>query len=150
MSFCKFLLKWGKMKKILSPAYSLKLKIIILNPGLIIFFKWSYLQRFSDVVERCKFQRSRKKQRWTDVEIFAGYQYILVYGLIYKPTLENVIQKSENKSLKNRAILRLLFSKKINFSSVRSNGSLKRLKITPFRVFSLKTNEKLSATSFSY
>ena len=37
--FYKFLLKWGKMKKILSPAYSLKLKniILFLNRGLIFF-----------------------------------------------------------------------------------------------------------------
>ena len=37
--FDKFLLKWGKMKKILSPAYSLKLKniILFLNRGLIFF-----------------------------------------------------------------------------------------------------------------
>ena len=39
MFFYKFLLKWEKMKKILSPAYSLKLKNIILffNRGLIFF-----------------------------------------------------------------------------------------------------------------
>ena len=38
--FCKFLLKWRKMKKILSPAYSLKLKnmIFFVNRGLIFFF----------------------------------------------------------------------------------------------------------------
>ena len=37
--FYKFLLKWGKMKKILSPAYSLKLKniILFLNRDLIFF-----------------------------------------------------------------------------------------------------------------
>ena len=37
--FCKFLLTWGEMKKILSPAYSLKLKniILFLNQGLIFF-----------------------------------------------------------------------------------------------------------------
>ena len=37
MFFYKFLLKWAKMKKILSPAYSLKLNIYIyiLNRGLI-------------------------------------------------------------------------------------------------------------------
>ena len=38
--FYKFLLKWGKLKKILSPAYSLKLKnvILLLNWGLIFFW----------------------------------------------------------------------------------------------------------------
>ena len=37
--FYKFLLKWGKMKKILSPAYSLKVKnvILFLNRDLIFF-----------------------------------------------------------------------------------------------------------------
>ena len=37
--FYKFVLKWGKMKKILSPAYSLKLKniILFLNHGFIFF-----------------------------------------------------------------------------------------------------------------
>ena len=39
MFFYKFRLKWGKMKKILSPVYSLKLKNIILfwNRRLIFF-----------------------------------------------------------------------------------------------------------------
>ena len=37
--FYKFLLKWGKLKKILSPAYSFKLKnnVLLLNRGLIFF-----------------------------------------------------------------------------------------------------------------
>ena len=40
MFFYKFLLKWEKMKKILSPAYSFKLKniILLLNRVLISFF----------------------------------------------------------------------------------------------------------------
>ena len=44
----------NKMKKILSPAYSLKLKNIImfLNRGLIfIFYEWSYLQRCFKVAQ---------------------------------------------------------------------------------------------------
>ena len=46
------------MKKILSPAYSLKLKniILFLNQGLI-FFKWSYSQRCLDVAQRCENRR---------------------------------------------------------------------------------------------
>ena len=37
--FYKFLLKWGKLKKILSPIYSLKLKnnVLLLNRGLTFF-----------------------------------------------------------------------------------------------------------------
>ena len=44
------------MKKILSPVYSLKLKniILFLNRGLIIFFKWSFLQRRLNVAQRCE------------------------------------------------------------------------------------------------
>ena len=59
MFFYKFLLKWEKMKKILSPAYSLKLKNIILffNRGLPFFFKWSYSQRCFDVAQRCENRR---------------------------------------------------------------------------------------------
>ena len=69
MFFYKFLLKWGKMKKILSPTCTLKLKniILFLNWGLIFFFKWSYSQRCEnrrwkwqrcfDVVLRCSIQR---------------------------------------------------------------------------------------------
>ena len=43
--FYKFLLKWGKLKKILSPAYSLKLKniILLLNRDLI-FFKNGHIR----------------------------------------------------------------------------------------------------------
>ena len=43
MFFYKFLLKWEKMKKILSPAYSFKLKniILLLNRVLISFFFFS-------------------------------------------------------------------------------------------------------------
>ena len=36
--FYKFLLKWGKLKKVLSPAYSLKLKNIVLLLNLDLFF----------------------------------------------------------------------------------------------------------------
>ena len=45
------------MKKILNPAYSLKLKniILFLNRGLILFFfKWSYSQRCFNVAQRCE------------------------------------------------------------------------------------------------
>ena len=48
------------MKKILSPAYSLKLKniILFLNRGLIfIFYKCSYSQRRFKVAERCEYLR---------------------------------------------------------------------------------------------
>ena len=73
--FCKFLLKWGKMKKILSPVYSLNLKNIMffLNRGLI-FFKWSYTQRCLEVAQRCehrhwKWQRC-SIQRWNTQRCF--------------------------------------------------------------------------------
>ena len=45
------------MKKMLSAAYSLKLKnvILVLNRGLIlIFFKWSYSQHCFNVAQRCE------------------------------------------------------------------------------------------------
>ena len=45
------------MKKILNPAYSLKLKniILFLNRGLILFFfKWSYSQRCFNIAQRCE------------------------------------------------------------------------------------------------
>ena len=41
---------------------------------------------------------------------------MLLYFLIYKSTLENVTQNSENKSFKNRATLSLFFRKDENFS----------------------------------
>ena len=47
----------NKMKEILSPACSLKLRNIIgfLTRGLVfIFFKWSYSQRCFNVAQRCK------------------------------------------------------------------------------------------------
>ena len=92
MFFYKFLLKWGKMKKILSPTCTLKLKniILFLNWGLI-FFKWSYSQRCEnrrwkwqrcfDVVLRCLIQRWKtprcfnvvlrcKIQRWRTQRCF--------------------------------------------------------------------------------
>ena len=79
-------LKMGnKMKKILSPAYSLKLKDIILFLTWDFFFKWSYSQRCFDVpsvvkiniendnivltfclYQRCLYQRWNR-QRWFDV-----------------------------------------------------------------------------------
>ena len=67
MFFYNFLLKWVKMKKILSPAYSLKLQNIVLffNPFLF-FFKWSYWQRCFDDAQRCE-NRSWKQQRCFDV-----------------------------------------------------------------------------------
>ena len=46
----------SKMKKISSPAYSLKLKnvILFLNQGLMfIFYKCSYSQRCFNVAQRC-------------------------------------------------------------------------------------------------
>ena len=93
MFFYKFLLKWGKMKKILSPTCTLKLKniILFLNWGLIFFFKWSYSQRCEnrrwkwqrcfDVVLRCSIQRWKtqrcfnvvlrcKIQRWRTQRCF--------------------------------------------------------------------------------
>ena len=60
MFFYKFLLKWEKMKKILSPAYSLKLKNIVLFLNRVFFFsfcKWSYLQLCFDVAQRCENRR---------------------------------------------------------------------------------------------
>ena len=56
------------MKKILSPAYSLKLKniILLLNRGLF-FFKWSYSQRCFKVAQRCK----NRRWKWQfNVEIY--------------------------------------------------------------------------------
>ena len=74
-SFTYFSYNGEKMKKILTPAYSLKLKKIILffTRGLIFFFEWSYSQRCFDVDQRCenrrwKWQRCfdvvRSNQRW--------------------------------------------------------------------------------------
>ena len=64
MFFYKFLLKWAKMKKILSPAYSLKLNIYIyiyiyiyIESRLNFFFKWSYSQHCIDVAQRCENRR---------------------------------------------------------------------------------------------
>ena len=53
--FYKSLLKWGKMKKILSPAHSLKFKNIIwfFEWRLNFFLKWSYPQRCFDVAQPC-------------------------------------------------------------------------------------------------
>ena len=80
MLFYKFLLKWGKMKKILSPAYFLKLKNIILylNRGSIFFQMVIFATLFRrcptlfssvwnthccfNVVERCKLQRWRTQR----------------------------------------------------------------------------------------
>ena len=57
-SFTNSSLNGEKLKKILSPAYSLKLKniILLLNRGLIAF-KWSYSQRCLDVAQRCENRR---------------------------------------------------------------------------------------------
>ena len=52
-----FPLKMGnKVKNILSPAYSLKLRntILILSRGLIFSIKWSYSQRCLDIAQRCE------------------------------------------------------------------------------------------------
>ena len=61
-------LKMGEKKKIVSPAFSLKLKnmILVLTRGLICLFKWSYSQRRFDVAQRCE-NRCWKWQRCFDV-----------------------------------------------------------------------------------
>ena len=51
MFFYKFLLKWEKMKKILSPAYSLKLKNIILFFNRALFFFQMVI--FATLFRRC-------------------------------------------------------------------------------------------------
>ena len=68
-------LKIGKKIKVLSPAYSLKLKniILFLNRGLIFFFKWSYSQRCFDVAKRCQ-NRRWKWQRCFDVVLRCSIQ----------------------------------------------------------------------------
>ena len=53
------------------------------------------------------FNYCKKISALTSIKI--EYHSILVYLLIYKSTLENVTQNSQNKSLKNRAILSLFF-----------------------------------------
>ena len=63
------------MKKILSPAYSVKLKniILLLNRGLTFFFKWSYSQRCFDVAQCCEYRRW-KWQRSFDVVYLCSIQ----------------------------------------------------------------------------
>ena len=86
-----------KMKKNLSPAHSLKLKIIILFliRGLIIFFKWPYSQCCFEVAQRCE-------------------TYVENYNVV--STLPNVVQVSVEIGNINSTLLNV-----VNFSVDKRN-----------------------------